>query len=58
MFWVGGEKENTLRQSFSDIALRLKLAGAQTRDHDQKRTLVLDWIQTTGRSSTALTTSL
>ena len=50
MFWVAGEKEVTLRQSFSDIAVRLKLPGAQAKDYDQNRTLVLEWIQTTGKA--------
>lgn len=50
MFWIAGEKEVTLRQSFTDIAVRLKLPGAQPKDHDQNRTLVLDWLQNTGKS--------
>lgn len=51
MFWVAGEKEVSLRQSFSDIAVRLKLPGAQVKDYDQNRTLVLEWFQTTGKAS-------
>ncbi|KAI1313744.1 NB-ARC and TPR domain protein [Xylaria venustula] len=47
MFWIAGEKEVTIRQSFTEIAMRLKLPGAQPRDHDQNRTLVLDWLQNT-----------
>jgi len=47
MFWIAGEKEVTMRQSFTDIAVRLKLPGAQPKDHDQNRTLVLDWLQNT-----------
>ncbi|KID93400.1 NB-ARC and TPR domain protein, partial [Metarhizium majus ARSEF 297] len=47
MFWIAGEKEVTIRQSFTDIAVRLKLPGAQPKDHDQNRTLVLDWLQNT-----------
>ncbi|KAF2722639.1 NB-ARC and TPR domain protein [Polychaeton citri CBS 116435] len=47
MFWISGEKEVTVRQSFTDIAVRLKLPGARPKDHDQNRTLVLDWLQNT-----------
>ncbi|EEP78975.1 predicted protein [Uncinocarpus reesii 1704] len=47
MLWVAAEKEVTLRQSFTDFAMRLKLPGAQPKDHDQNRTLVLDWLQNT-----------
>lgn len=48
MFWVAGEKEVTIRQSFTDIAVRLGLPRAQPKDHDQNRTLVLDWLHNTG----------
>ncbi|KAJ3578368.1 hypothetical protein NPX13_g2192 [Xylaria arbuscula] len=47
MFWIASEKEVTIRQSFTDIALRLRLPNAQRKDHDQNRTLVLDWLQDT-----------
>ena len=50
LFWVTAEKEATLRESFSNIAVRLKLPGAQAKDYDQNRTLVLDWLQTTGEA--------
>ncbi|KAJ5933847.1 hypothetical protein N7454_006176 [Penicillium verhagenii] len=47
MFRIASEKESTIRQSFTDISVRLKLPGAQPKDHDQNRTLVLDWLQNT-----------
>lgn len=50
MFWIAGEKEVTIRQSFTDVAVRLKLPGAQPNDHDKNRTLVLDWLQNTGET--------
>jgi hypothetical protein len=50
MFWIAGEKDVTIRQSFTNIAVRLKLPGAQPKDHDQNRTLVLDWLQNTGET--------
>lgn len=49
MFWVAGEKEVTIRQSFTDIAVRLKLPNSQPKDHDQNRTLVLNWLQNTSK---------
>lgn len=47
MFWVHGEKAVTMSQSFTDIALRLKLPDASLKDHDDNRILVLDWLQQT-----------
>ncbi|KAI0802570.1 P-loop containing nucleoside triphosphate hydrolase protein [Xylaria sp. FL0064] len=47
MFWIAGEKEVTIRQSFTDIAVQLRLPTVQSTDHDQNRTLVLDWLQNT-----------
>ncbi|KAI1274775.1 P-loop containing nucleoside triphosphate hydrolase protein [Xylaria sp. FL0933] len=47
MFWIAGEKEVTIRQSFTDIAVQLRLPNAQPTDHDQNRTLVLEWLQNT-----------
>ncbi|KAK0747419.1 pfs domain-containing protein [Apiosordaria backusii] len=48
--WVRGEKTTSLRQSFTDIALRLKLPGAQQQTPDDNLILVQDWFQSTGRS--------
>ena len=50
MFWIAGGKESIIRQNFTDIAVRLKLPGAQPNDHDQNRTLVLNWLQITGET--------
>lgn len=47
MFWVHSEKLVTIRQSFSDIALRLKLPDARPKDHDENHVLVLDWLRDT-----------
>lgn len=49
MFWVSSEKEVSMRQSFTNIALKLKLPNAEPKDHDENRTLVLDWLQTTSK---------
>ncbi|KAI1114464.1 P-loop containing nucleoside triphosphate hydrolase protein [Nemania sp. NC0429] len=47
MFWVVGEKENTMRQGFTDIVVRLELPRGQPRDHDKNRSLFLDWLEQT-----------
>ncbi|KAG9250320.1 pfs domain-containing protein [Emericellopsis atlantica] len=45
--WVRGEKSASLRQSFTDIALRLKLPGAHRQSPDDNLNLVQDWFQST-----------
>ncbi|CAG9981265.1 unnamed protein product [Clonostachys byssicola] len=47
VLWVHGEKEASLRQSYTDIALRLKLPGAQSLAHEENHLLVHEWFQTT-----------
>jgi NB-ARC domain len=47
MFWVHSEKLVTIRQSFTDIAMRLKLPDARPKDHDENHALVLDWLRDT-----------
>ncbi|KAK4059480.1 hypothetical protein Trihar35433_10756 [Trichoderma harzianum] len=47
VFWVYGETTASLRQSFTDIALRLKLPGAQPNLHNENLQLVQNWFQTT-----------
>jgi hypothetical protein len=49
VFWVYGEKTPSLRQSFTDIAMRLKLTGAQPNLHDDNLILVQNWFQSTGK---------
>jgi hypothetical protein len=48
VLWVCGETDVSMRQSFTDISLRLKLPGAQPQTHDENRILVMDWFHTTG----------
>ncbi|KAH0553214.1 hypothetical protein GP486_006614, partial [Trichoglossum hirsutum] len=50
VLWVCGETPSSLRQSFTDIAMRLKLPGAQPQTHDENTILVQDWFQSTGKS--------
>ncbi|KAL8926612.1 MAG: hypothetical protein Q9172_001711 [Xanthocarpia lactea] len=47
MFWVQSEKLVNIRQSFTDIALRLKLPGAKPEEHDDNLALVLNYLQHT-----------
>ncbi|UKZ73821.1 hypothetical protein TrVFT333_001474 [Trichoderma virens FT-333] len=49
VFWVYGETTASLRQSFTDIALQLKLPGAQPNSHNENLRMVQDWFQTTDR---------
>lgn len=51
MFWVYSEKLVTIRQSFTDIAMRLKLPDARPGDHDENHSLVLSWLQHTRKFS-------
>ena len=47
MFWVQSEKPVNIRQSFTDIAFRLKLPGAKPEEHDDNSALVLNYLQHT-----------
>ncbi|KAK6507665.1 hypothetical protein TWF481_006087 [Arthrobotrys musiformis] len=47
VFWVHGEKTASLRQSFTDIAIKLNLPGAHPQNHDENLTLVHGWFQST-----------
>ncbi|PVH86783.1 NB-ARC and TPR domain protein [Cadophora sp. DSE1049] len=47
LFWVHSEKLVSIKQSFTDIALRLKLPDARQGDHDENLALVLNWLQQT-----------
>ncbi|KAI0545208.1 pfs domain-containing protein [Xylaria curta] len=47
MLWVHAEKDASLRQSFTDIALKLKLPEAHPQAHDQNLAMVQDWLQST-----------
>lgn len=47
--WAQGATPEALRQSFTDIALRLKLPDAQPQKHDDNLNLVQDWFQYAGK---------
>ncbi|KAH6621474.1 Tetratricopeptide-like helical [Chaetomium sp. MPI-SDFR-AT-0129] len=48
--WAQGGKTASLKQSFTDIALRLNLPSTQQQTPDDNLILVQDWLQNTGRS--------
>ncbi|KAK8130629.1 hypothetical protein PG999_003009 [Apiospora kogelbergensis] len=45
--WIHGEKDSSLRQSFTNIAMRLKLPGAQSQADEENQILVHHWLQST-----------
>lgn len=45
IFWVQAEKPASLRQSFTEIAVQLKIEGAEPQKHDENRKLVQKWFQ-------------
>ncbi|KAI0096977.1 P-loop containing nucleoside triphosphate hydrolase protein [Nemania sp. FL0031] len=47
VLWIQAEKDVSLQQSFTDIALRLELSGAHPKSHDENRLLVQHWFQST-----------
>ncbi|KAK1771978.1 hypothetical protein QBC33DRAFT_616154 [Phialemonium atrogriseum] len=47
LFWVYTEKLVSIRQSFTDVALRLKLPDARPGDQDENCAVVLNWLQHT-----------
>lgn len=49
ILWVYGETKASLRQSFTEIALLLKLPGAQPNLHDENLLQVQKWFQTSGK---------
>jgi hypothetical protein len=49
MFWVPSEKAVTIRQAFTEIALRLKLPDARPTDHEENYAIVFNWLQHTSQ---------
>ncbi|KAH8703633.1 pfs domain-containing protein [Talaromyces proteolyticus] len=47
ILWVRGENASSMRQSFTEIAMRLKLYKAHPQTHDENLILVQDWFQST-----------
>lgn len=48
VLWIQSETLASLRQSFTDVAMRLKLPSAQPQTHDDNLISVQDWLQSTG----------
>lgn len=48
IFWVNAESPVSIQQSFTDIALRLKLPDTGLASHDENRMILKGWLQRTG----------
>jgi len=48
IFWVQADNHVAIQQSFSEIALRLKLTDARADSHNENRLIVKAWLQQTG----------
>lgn len=53
IFWVNAENPVSIQQSFTDIALRLKLPDIRPATHDENRMILKGWLQQTGTSDMA-----
>lgn len=51
IFWVDGETAVSMDDSFTDIALRLKLPEARQNTRIENRMIVKEWLQQTGMST-------
>lgn len=49
VLWICAENHTTLRQSFTEIATRLGLEGANSKTPDENFSLVQQWFGTTGK---------
>ncbi|KAE8374544.1 hypothetical protein BDV26DRAFT_284216 [Aspergillus bertholletiae] len=47
IFWINAESPVSIQQSFTDIALRLKLPDCGQATHDENRTILKGWLQLT-----------
>lgn len=54
IFWANSENSASLRQSFTSIAMKLKLPNAHPQNHDENLELVQEWFQSTSTFLTAL----
>ncbi|KAF4992903.1 hypothetical protein FGRMN_6846 [Fusarium graminum] len=50
IFWVHGQKRLSLLQSFTEIAMKLKLPDATPQGHEENLELVQEWFQSTDDS--------
>lgn len=49
IFWISAETDVVLKQSFSRIALNLKLPNARPQNHEENLLLVLSWLNQTSK---------
>ena len=49
VFWVCGQKDIAMKQSFTDVARKLGLASAKSQAHDENLASVQDWLRNTGK---------
>lgn len=47
LFWVHSEKLVSIRKSFTNMAIRLKLPDAREGDHEENQAAMLNWLQRT-----------
>jgi hypothetical protein len=47
IFWIAAETDVVLKQSFSRIAMQLKLPNAHPQNHEENTILVLSWLNQT-----------
>ena len=47
VLWTHSETATALAQSFTHLAIRLELSGANEQHHEKNKVLVLDWLQRT-----------
>lgn len=50
VFWINAENPVSIQQSFTDIALKLKLPDTGQASHDENRMILKGWLQQTGTS--------
>lgn len=48
VFWVNAENPVSIQQSFTDIALKLRLPDTGQASHDENRMILKGWLQQTG----------
>lgn len=48
IFWIHAETPISIQQSFTDIAVRLKLPDTGPATHDENRMILKGWLQQTG----------
>ena len=48
IFWINAENPISIQQSFTDVALRLKLPDTGPATHDENRMILKGWLQQTG----------